>query len=338
MKKWILLLLMACPCVAQERLSMIYDIGDKNPPTSPLSNAHAFKTVPGANYFAILASSKSYFAGGHWMHSNMMDLGNGPQSTGGWLGFIYNGEVYYPTSLPLKPAMGVKGYMPIGGDAARGCAEWMWDWDGVISGQCNTGKTYREKNLYFANSINTGSEAVKRFILDVRGTGFHTIPQTTFRGQDFCPTAIGKYRNTFDVKHPGVSNKCKHQVGVDDDGIQTIMAGVYDIEDPSKTPLLINFIDGLLLPNAYLVDWNEAQAQIPAIKAAAGQGRVFPLVLVTMGGSLNGQPSFTPTSFAQWLGTVDFSEVYIQCNSPVSGQNDCVQISNALSSLLSPNN
>ena len=337
MKKLILLLLMACPCVAQERLSMIYDAGNKSPTTSPLSIAHQFKGVPNANYFGVIASGSAMKQTAGWFHSNMADLGNGPQPTGGWLGLEYQGEVYIESCLPLKPAIGVHGFMPFGGDSARGCAQWMWSWDGVLAGRgCQNGNTYRQQNLYFTNSVNTGAEAVKRFIVDLRNTNFQNIPLTSQAGFNYCETAIGKYHKTFTV--PNASAPCKNHLGVDEDGSPTFVIGAYDPNSEAKTVEILKFIHPMLDATAYLVDFNDAGPQIPAIQEIVGASKVYPVVTVTMNGSLNGQPAFTPPSFVSWLGTVSYPEAFIQCNSVVSGQNDCAAVAGALESLLSPNN
>lgn len=323
-------LLAASPLSAQERLSMVLFTGDKTLSKSPLLTAHAFKTVPGANYFAVIAGPKTYFHTAYWFHSTMGDFGRGPQSTGGWLGFTWDGVEYFPSSMPLKPAMGVTAYAPFSGDSAGGFSEWMWSWDGVLTGQCKTGRTYREKNLSFA-STHTGAESAKRFIIDFRGTSIHSSPLTVKPPYHFAEVAITRYRKDFSI--PNALGKCRDHRGVDSSGVPTIVIGLYHPSDPERTKEILRLVDPLLMPESYIVEIDRHE-QIAATQDVAGRHRVYPLAAVSMDGSMGGVPCFTPQTFTAWLSANDFQEVFFSCNHPASGKDDCVDVCESLKLLL----
>lgn len=320
MRTMAMILMLAASAAAQERLSMIYDVGSKKQYTSPLKNAHAFRTVPGANYFILVAPSQTFRATEAWMNHTE---GGVP----GWLGLTIDGVEYWPTCLPLKPAIGVKALAPFSNDAARNCAQFMWCWDGVLSGQCNQGRTYREKNIEFATKINVGTDSLKRFIIDFRGSKPEQFPVDS--STPYCATAIKKYREGFEIVN--ATDPCKTHTGVDTSGVPTWVIGLYDQSDPGKTAAILNLVESELAPEAYVVDWNEAGGQIPAMQAIVGAEKVYPLVWVTMSGTANGQPCFAPSTFVTWLSANSFAEVVIQ------SQADSVAVSNQLTTLLGGN-
>lgn len=309
----------AASAAAQERISMIYDVGNKKITTSPLLNAHAFKRVPNANYFITVAPNDAKFrAVEGYYHSS---------ATGGWLGITVDDVEYFPSCIPLKPAIGVKAGMPLGGDTAKNCAPYQWYWDGVLNGRCDGISTYREKNLQWSTKINTGTQDFKRFVIDFRGSKPEQLPIDS--PTPYCTTAIKKYREGFEV--PNASEPCRNHAGVDANGVPTWVIGLYDSNDPGKTAAILNLVDAQLAPEAYVVDWNEAGGQIPAMQAIVGAHKVYPLVWVTLSGTANGQPCFTPSSLVSWLANNSFAEVVIQ------SQDDSIPVSNQLVTLLGGN-
>ena len=93
----------------------------------------------------------------------------------------------------------------------------------------------------------------------------------------------------------------------------------------------MNLIEAELAPEAYVVDWNEAGGQIAAMQVIVGAEKVYPLVWVTMSGTANGQPCFTPSTFVTWLSGNSFAEVVIQ------SQADSIPVSNQLVTMLGDN-
>ena len=269
------------------RISML--INYRNPATgrdvlpykSPLDIGRIFRGVNGADKFGFLALRPQNL--GSWMHATMQPYG--PDGTfipsGGWPGVIYfpPGEppkIYAEPMFPLTPVLGGIQSMPRGGDSAGPFSQYDWSWDSSLGGSKPAGVTHREKNIFLREKIETGSNQEK-YIIDCR-SAMASVTEGAIN--TFAAKAITEYRKGFTVTHPNVQPDRKVQRGVDIYGCPTLAFGMYVPGNVSRTETLLEKVDPLLEPEAYICD---DMALVSTLDSIVGSDRVYPAILTNMG-------------------------------------------------------